>query len=200
MNDEQFAKFLQAQQQNFLVMLQEFKTNLIPQPASQHNVSNFEKFDKAKENFQQYKERFHNFLVMKGLAADKDTSKTVFLNSLGPEYFELLKLSVAPKELDTLTYDEIVKALDDQLTEKKNVLVERHKFLSQKQGSNQSIQEFVTQLRKFISACEFQCECKRSVADLFLHSQFIRGLSNQDIRHQLLLDNSKTFQDAVTKA
>lgn len=202
MDANQFTQFLQQQQQQFSAMLEKFST--ISQNASstlpQHNVSKFDTFDKNTESFQQYKERFDNFLALKGLTTDKDSAKTILLNSIGPEYFELLKLSVAPKELNTLTFDEIIKSLDDQLTEKKNILVERHKFLSQKQAPNQSIQDFVTQLRKYIPACSFKCECEKSVADLFLHSQFIRGLSNQDIRHQLLLDDSKTFSDAVSKA
>jgi transposase InsO family protein len=198
MDEQQFAQFLQVQQQNFQTMLQQF-TNMNPSTNHQ-NVSKFDNFDKNKETFQQYKERFDNFLAMKGLESDKSASKTILLNSIGPEFFELLKLSVAPRKINTLDFDEVVEVLNDQLTEKKNILVERHKFLSQKQGPDQSIQDFVTQLRKFISTCEFTCECKKSVANLFLHSQFIRGLSNQDIRHQLLLDDSKTFQDAVSKA
>lgn len=201
MDADQFTKFMQSQQQNFQQMMQTFiANNQPPQQVIQHNISKFDNFDKNLETFQQYKERFNNFVTMKGLAADKDTSKTILLNSIGPEYYGLLKLSVAPKEINTLSYDEIVQALDEQLTEKKNILVERHKFLSQKQEPGQSIQDFVTQLRKFVPTCDFTCECKKPVADLFLHSQFIRGLSNQDIRHQLLLDNSKTFQDAVKKA
>ncbi|KAF2887043.1 hypothetical protein ILUMI_19130 [Ignelater luminosus] len=165
-----------------------------------YNVSRFHNFDKSKETFQQYKERFDNFLSMKGLTSDKNTSKTILLNRIGPEYFELLKLSVAPKEIGTLSFDEVIKSLDEQLTEKKNALVERHKFLSETQGANQSIQDFVTKLCKFIPACQFKCDCGQSVADLFLHSQFIKGLSNQSIRHQLLLESTQKFSEAVLKA
>jgi len=200
MNAEQFTQFLEQQNKNFQTLLQQINNNQVTQSSIQLNVSNFEKFDKERESFQQYKERFENFLTLKGLASDKDISKAILLNSIGPEYFELLKLSVAPREVNTLNYDETVQALDGQLTEKKNIIVERHKFLSQNQGPDQSVQDFVTQLHKYVPSCEFQCECKKSVANLFLHSQFIRGLSNSDIRHQLLLDNSKTFQEAVSKA
>ncbi|KAF2883438.1 hypothetical protein ILUMI_22748 [Ignelater luminosus] len=74
--------------------------------AVQYNVSKFDNFDKSKKTFQQYKERFDIFLSIKGLTSDKNISKTIFLNSTGPEYFELLKLSAAPKEIGTLSFDE----------------------------------------------------------------------------------------------
>ncbi|KAF2889116.1 hypothetical protein ILUMI_17057 [Ignelater luminosus] len=87
---------------------------------------------------------------MKGLTSDKNASKTILLNSIGSEYFELLKLSVAPKEMGTLSFDEVIKSLDKQLTEKENALVERHEFLSETQGTNQSIPDFETKLFRLV--------------------------------------------------
>ncbi|KAF2893451.1 hypothetical protein ILUMI_12711 [Ignelater luminosus] len=131
-----------------------------------------------------------------GLTSDKNTLKTILLNSIEPEYFELLKLPVAPKEIETLSFDEVIKSLHEQLTEEKNALVERHKFLSETQGANRSIPDFVTKLRKFIPTCQYKCDCGQSV----LHLQFIRSLSNQSIRHQLLLESTQKFSKAVLKA
>ena len=85
--------------------------------------------------------------------------------------------------------------LKGHLSPKKNVLVAQHQFLSKYQKEGQSVSEFVAALRADISECEFlsPCACGASVVDLFLRAQFIRGITNNNLREQLLQSDSIKF-------
>ena len=80
------------------------------------------------------------------------------------------------------------------------MLVEQHKFLCEIQNENQTGAEFVAVLQKRSIDCAFVCECRKSVANIFLRVQFIRGLGDSYIREQLLQKPESTFMKITQKA
>ena len=76
----------------------------------------------------------------------------------------------------------------------------QHQFLGKYQASNQTITEYVTYLKTNIRSCEFKCSCQESIADVFLRAQFIRGISCNYIREQLLQCEDMSFEALVEKA
>lgn len=84
----------------------------------------------------------------------------------------------------------------------KNVLVVQHQFLSKYQTDSQSIADYIAELRSELADCEFvsPCDCKVSIADIFLRAQFIRGIKDNTVREQLLQSEKSSFNDIVTKA
>ncbi|XP_037931379.1 uncharacterized protein K02A2.6-like [Teleopsis dalmanni] len=109
---------------------------------------------------------------------------------------------MAPKKVTELPYNTIIQALEDHLCPKRNVLVSQHKFLSIYQQENESIAEYVTQLRSMVIECNFisPCECKANIADVFLRAQFIRGVKDNSIREKLLQTQNIDFKEIVEKA
>uniref|UniRef100_A0A8D9BWK4 Retrotransposon gag domain-containing protein n=1 Tax=Cacopsylla melanoneura TaxID=428564 RepID=A0A8D9BWK4_9HEMI len=188
----------EAQFQSFLSMV---KDSLKVQPAptaSVNVVSNFENFQESLETFQQYVERFENFCVIKGIT-DVKIKKRMFLNAIGPCLYEKSKCLVAPKTLEDASFDEIAKALQESISPSTNKLVSQHRLLSRIQQHNESITSFVSDLQKLIVGCKFDCDCGKSVSDLLLRAQFIRGIKDNSIREQLLQEDL-TFQKVVSKA
>jgi len=163
-------------------------------------LSNFETFNASTETFKQYKERFENYLKMKNAFLDKELCSKILLNCIGSELYALLSSLIAPKLPQELPYEELILILEKHLCPPPNILVEQHRFLSRFQDQNESISNFVASLRKFTSTCEFNCSCGKSVSDLFLRAQFIRGLKDAGIREQLLILPDLTFEQAVDKS
>ena len=77
--------------------------------------------------------------------------------------------------------------------------MEQHRFLCEVQNENQSISDFVAVLQKRGTECEFLCDCKKSVANILLRAQFIRGVRDVYIREQLLQNPKSTFAEIVEK-
>ncbi|KAG8285720.1 hypothetical protein J6590_074833 [Homalodisca vitripennis] len=67
---------------------------------------------------------------------------------------------------------------------------------------SQSISEFVTSLRSNIANFDFtsDCDCRTSIADIFLRTQFVRGITDNSIRKQLLQSEIFQLKDIVSKS
>lgn len=165
------------------------------------NIPNFEIFDKKKESFKNYMERFKNYVSLKNVS-DKEFCGKLLLNSIGAETFNVITALAVPNVLGEMAYDDLVRTMEAHLSPKKNVLVAQHQFLCKYQKEQQSIGDFVAELRASASECEFvsPCKCGVSVADLFLRAQFIRGICDNSMREQLLQSKSLNFPDIFANA
>ena len=200
MDPEQFRQFLDVVK----VSLQNI--SIQPQPSTHGTVSaqpyilNFEKFDKQKEKFTQYIERFQNFAQLKGISEDKALLKQTLLNCIGSETYQTLKSLSAPKSIQDVTFDEIIEKLRKHLSPPPNQLLEQHRFLSRIQSDAESISDYVTALRSHLENSDFKCTCGGSIANQFLRAQFIRGIKSSTIREKLLYEANLDFDKAVTMA
>ncbi|XP_073837406.1 uncharacterized protein [Musca autumnalis] len=163
-------------------------------------ITNYDQFEPTKESFKTYKERLELHLQLKGVFDDKITSAKLLLQYIGSSIYSTLATLAAPRNISDLSYDDIIQLLSTHFCPKKNVLVEQHRFLCEVQNENQNISEFVAVLQQRSNSCKFECECKKSVAEIFLRSQFIRGLRDTHIREQLLQTPNASFKEIVDKA
>ena len=152
------------------------------------------------ESFKLYKQRFENYLKLKGVSKDKKLCHQIFINSIGPTYFKLLVSLVSPKTIDDVECDELMMIIVKHLCPKRNTLVLQHRFLSSFQSDEQSIAEYVAILRRDIFDCKFTCTCKADVSDMFLRAQFIRGITDNTIWEQLLQASDTDFSQIYEKA
>lgn len=194
MDAKQFAEFLKV----FTETVKPTPSTTAPAPTSSVSlVANFEAYIETAESFQQYVERYENFCVIKGIT-DGNIKKRTFLNAIGASLYEKSKCLLAPKTLDESAFKDIVKVLAENISPTINKLVSQHRLLNRVQG-NESISSFVSDLQRLIVDCKFDCECGKSVSNLLLRAQFIRGLNSNSIREQLLLEDLD-FQKIVNKA
>jgi len=166
------------------------------------SIRTFESYKPETEPFKCYRQRFENYLDMNQLLQNKELSAKILLNSIGATHYNMLSALVSPKVPNELTYDELINAIETHLSPKKNILVSQNQFLLKYQGQNQSIPEYIAELRRDIIDCEFisPCQCKISIADIFLRAQLVRGLRDNSIREQLLQSEAQTFDDISKKA
>lgn len=209
MDAEQFKEFMKSQQE-LVAKLSELTKGAVQnsgQSSSNTNLSttlvaNFDNFDSSKETYHNYIMRFSNYITMKGVKSNMEYCAQLLLNSIGAKYFNMVTALAAPKAATDLSYKELLQLLENHLEPKANVMVAQHKFLSKYQNENQSVADFVAALRSDINACEFvsPCDCKISIADVFLRAQFIRGICDNNIREQLLQASTSKFEEIVSKA
>jgi len=181
-----------------------------PASVSSHptNVSPFENYDQGKEKFSQYLTRFEHYLALRKVTDDKQKVHLLSV-SIGSEHYNNLVVQLKENEkVSDLEYDKLVESLTKLLTKQKSEVVAQHYFLNIKQQEKQTIMQFVTDLKKNLTECNFSvtctCECKKStlvsVSDLFLRCQFIRGIRDEWMRQQLIHLDLKTFDEFVGKA
>ncbi|XP_073822160.1 uncharacterized protein [Musca autumnalis] len=210
MDETQFARLLEtfskAQSELLQKITQTQSSQLQQQQLSAQPIQvllpPFESFDDKKESFRLYRQRFENYLTMKGVFNNKTTCHQMLINSIGSTHYKLLVSIVAPKLVTEIEYDDLIKKLEEHLCPNKNILVTQHRFLSTYQREDQTIADYVALLRRDTNECNFvsTCDCKADISNIFLRAQFIRGINDNSIREHLLQSDEAEFDKIIQKA
>ena len=117
-------------------------------------VSSIGQFDIKTEKFANYFQRFAFFCRVNKVK--DDVKADLFLATVGPKTFALCKDLLAPKALTDCSFNEIGTALKAHYEPCVNIIYERFKFYSCVQKSDESIMDYVHNLKALSSTCEFK--------------------------------------------
>jgi hypothetical protein len=146
-------------------------------------------FDSREEDWTSSVERLDQYFVGNDVASNVK-KRAILLSNCGPQTYQLLKNLVAPEKPNTLDYSELVEVLRRHWQPKPSKIVQRYHFHSRVQKDNESISEFVAELRKLAEHCEF--------ADLedMLRDRLVCGVKDSRIQKKLLAEQELTFRQA----
>jgi len=133
-------------------------------------------------------ERLENLFV--GLKIDnEDRKRALLLHYAGETVYDIYD---AEKGETAATYAETKQVLKSYFEPKKNTQIEIYKFRTFKQTEGQSLDEFVTELRKLSKTCEF------ADVDKEILSQVIQNCRSNRLRRRALREPEKTLSDILT--
>ena len=102
----------------------------------------------------------------------------VFLNFIGGRAYELLRSLLTP----TLPkYDELVALLKEHYEPKPLVITERFHFHRRNQRQGESIAEYVDELRRLATHCEFKTYLNEALRD-----RLVWGIRDESVQRRLL--------------
>nr|CAI5851190.1 unnamed protein product [Callosobruchus analis] len=138
-------------------------------------------------NWQLWKQKFEIYLKASGKsAADDDIKIAVLLHCIGDEGLDVYNTFPDDKK-STLT--KLLEAYDEHFLPKKVIPVETFKFNSLNQTSEQSIEQYLTVLKKQAKLCEFICDndqCKKSFEERMIRDRLIVGIYDKQTQARLL--------------
>ena len=148
-------------------------------------------FQEETECFVDYADRFDAFLLANDISADRKAS--LFLATIGPEPYKLLKNLCQPAKPSSKTYEDLRNLLKDHYQPEPIVIAERHKFWTCQQGENDSIADYIVSLKRLASTCSFG-----SFLDDALRDRLVSGLNSKmtKTQRQLLTVRDLTFSTA----
>ena len=161
----------------------------------------FNPFDEENESFDVYLQRFEIYAKLRGLDAEtaevlKQKSE-VFIQNLSPKMFQLLANLTTPSKPTEKTYAELIDLLKNNLCPTPGEIFCQDKFIRRIQSDEEKITDFAAELQRLTQNCNFTCpHCKKSIADLYLRTQFIRGVRDTDVREKLLQEKNISFREA----
>lgn len=157
------------------------------------SVGRLSEFNPNEEHISAYVLRLkHYFQANK---VDKENHVSVLITAIGPQVLAVLADLVSPNEVDSKSYDELVKVLKDHYAPKKLVVAERYSFYSRAQRPGESVSDFVVAIKHLAHSCQFGTFLKDALRD-----KLISGIGNDSIRQRLLseeLDFDKTYSRAL---
>lgn len=113
---------------------------------------------------------------------------------VGTETLDLIIDLCYPSVPDEVSYDDIVSKVREHLSPKRSELAERMCFRACKQTAEQSISEYVAQLKQFAQKCNFT---GITYLEENLRDQLVYGMRSEAIRFRLLTETKLTFSHAV---
>ena len=141
-------------------------------------------------------EAFEDYYSLFSSKADGDEKYKLLLTVAGLATRTLVR-GISPKPT---TYDDLKQAILDHVQPIKSVCTERHKFLSSRQMTNESVNDFMSRLKNQASLCEFDCAKVDTVTNQLVRDQLIIGVTNRKISEALLQAGEISLVEAVKKA
>ena len=127
---------------------------------------------------------------------DAAKKRALLLSACGTSTYKLLKTLVAPAELSSKSFADLVKLALDHYTPKPLVIMSRFKFNTSFRQEEESITQFVTRLRDLASLCNYRDSSKELIRD-----QLVCGVRDDTLQRTLLavanLTYDKTYELVV---
>ena len=146
-------------------------------------------FHPEAESISAYLERVELFFTANSIADDKKVA--VFLSVIGGKTYSLLRDLLAPEKPQDKSLSVLFKKLKEHYEPKPLVIAERFYFHRRDQGANESIAEYIAELRRLATNCEFGEYLNDALRD-----RLVCGLRNTGIQKRLLSEASLTLAKA----
>ena len=156
-------------------------------------LGNLQEFRPETELFSAYMERVKLFFTANAIAEDKQVAH--FLTIVGSKTYALLRNLVAPTLPQDKSWDDLVAILKQHYEPKPLVIAERFHFHKRNQAVGESIAEYMAELRKLSTHCEFGTYLNEALRD-----RLVCGIREVDTQRKLLAVVDLTLKKAMEMA
>ena len=156
-------------------------------------LGTIEPFNIQDDNWDEYWETLEQYFIVNDID-DKKLTPT-FITLIGKEAFSLLRSLVSPKKPSEMKCDDLNKILRNHLQPTPIVIADRYKFYNRNQVENESITDYIAELRREALHCEFE-----EFLDDALRDRFVCGLRDHNIRKRLLVERTLDLKTALDLA
>ena len=145
------------------------------------------------ESWRQWKQRFELFSLASGLSSkDAKIQAATLLHVIGPAALEIYNTFTWADEGDKQKVEVILVKYEAYCIPRTNVTWERHVFNTRHQHSDETIDQYVTDLRKKAQTCEF-----RDLKEGLIRDRIVCGIRCDKTRSRLLKQPELTLQKAI---
>lgn len=163
-----------------------------PQPSKMAVViGSVTPFDGVSQSWEEYSEMLDFFFEANDIR-EEDRQKAVLLSGVGATTYSLLRSLISPQLPKDKTYAELREVLKAHFNPKPSEIVQRFKFNSRVRKSNETIAEYVAELRKLAQHCEY-----KEALPQMLRDRLVCGVNDDRMQRRLLSEVDLTFDKAM---
>ena len=126
---------------------------------------------------------------------DADKQEVILLSACGTSTYKLLNTLIAPAELTSKLFAELVALAKEHHTPKPSIIMHRFTFNTCVRKKGETIMEYVTRLRDLVSNCEYGDATKE-----LIRNRLICGVWDDALQWTLLAVAKLTFNKAFELA
>lgn len=146
-------------------------------------------FDPDKDNISSYLERVQ--LYFEANIVEDDRKVAVLLTLIGAKTYETLRSLLAPELPRDKPFDELLGILRKHFDPQPLLIAERFRFYQRSQKTDESIADYIADLRRLSIKCEFG-----EFLDQALRDRFVCGVRTESIQKKLLTEADLTMKRA----
>ena len=146
-------------------------------------------FDPDKDNISSYLERVQ--LYFEANIVEDDWKVAVLLTLIGAKTYETLRSLLAPELPRDKPFDELLGVLRKHLDPQPLLITKRFRFYQRSQKTDESIADYIADLRQLSIKCEFG-----EFLDQALRDRFVCGVRTESIQKKLLTEADLTMKRA----
>ncbi|XP_076299905.1 uncharacterized protein LOC143218559 [Lasioglossum baleicum] len=144
-------------------------------------------------NWKAFVQQLEAFITLNDIAEEKKAA--LLLTQVSQEIFAQVPAICETDTPLSLKYEILKEKLENHYQPKPNQQLQRFTFRARKQGSNESIQDYMIALRTLVQKCQF----KSTEVNSQLKDQLITGVHNKQVRYELLKAPAEESLDTLMK-
>ncbi|XP_014834021.1 PREDICTED: uncharacterized protein K02A2.6-like [Poecilia mexicana] len=156
-------------------------------------VGKVEEFDSSSGDWESYIERVELYCDANDIEDEKKSS--VLLSLMGAKTYSLLRNLLSPAKPSSKSYKDIVDTLQKHLNPAPLVIAERFRFHKRNQTKDESISEYMAELRKLSQHCDF-----KTGLDDALRDRLVCGMHCTSTQKRLLSEKELDLKKALELA
>ncbi|XP_077554845.1 uncharacterized protein LOC144169516 [Haemaphysalis longicornis] len=153
------------------------------------HLGKLSEFHPRTQNFDSYLERFELFIIANDVIQEKVLP--VFLTAIGAEAYEVLRSLVVPDAPANKTFAEGKQLLQAHYRPSSLVIAERGKFNRRVQHEQESVEDFIVELKHLARKCDFGEFLNDALRD-----RLVAGVRNEDTQRALFAEENLKFDNA----
>lgn len=146
------------------------------------------------DDYIDYFERMDCILETNKIEDEGKQSKFVF-GVCGPDLYKIIKACVAPQKPKDVKYSELKRELKKYFEPSVNVIAERYRFHSRQQQPDESISDYIMEIKALSRDCKFEAFLPEALRD-----KLVFGVASDKTKAKLLSENTFTFDNACSIA
>ncbi|KAJ8027411.1 LYR motif-containing protein 2 [Holothuria leucospilota] len=151
-------------------------------------------FSPAEEKWSSYCERLEQYFIVNDLTVDKK-QVAVLIAAMGSKTYSVLKDLASPRKPSDI-YKDIVDKLRAHFSPMPPAMGERFRFYARKQTQGESVNQYLAELKRLASTCNFDQFLNEALRDAFVF-----GLRDEHAQRRLFAyDDKLTLENAFSEA
>ena len=157
-------------------------------------TGHFGSFNPSVETWTAYTARLGHYFIANGIS-NVDKKRSTLLTVCGPATYQLICDLLSPTNPTEKNFDELVDLVKKHQDPAPSEILQRYHFFTRVQKPDESINDYVAQLRKLAHHCNFG-----DTLEIMLRDRLVCGCRDRRLQYKLLSDPQLTFKKALTTA
>lgn len=156
-------------------------------------IGKIEPFDLNSKQWPAYIRRVKQFILLNEIKDDLQVP--MLITVVGEATYSLMCDLCAPDHPENKKFDDLVDLVTNHLEPQRSEIAERHVFRQRRQRSDESLTDYLQNLKHLAVTCNFGTRLEENLRD-----QFVSGLSSDVMRSRIFAEKSVDYRKAVELA